>query len=135
MIKNNITPFIILWISICSKKRTKLKLFFSHFCLIFTAINVDCDTTCGTIGRRMGQIDKLIKKAKTSPTNLTFEELCHLAELAGFILRKGKGTSHRVYKHPVHKNEMMNFQKGPSGKAKDYQVRQLVDCIDKYNLL
>jgi len=86
----------------------------------------------------MGRVDKLYEKAKNSPSNLTFSQLCSLAEAVGFELRKPKGrkksgTSHHVYKHPTIK-QMMNFQ-SDSGRAISYQVKQLIQLIDDNKLL
>ena len=79
----------------------------------------------------MGKKKKLHKKAINSPTNLSFKELCSLAEYVGFEFRNQTG-SHKIYKHPVI-NEMINIQ--PEGnKAKPYQVRQLLGIIDKHGL-
>lgn len=83
----------------------------------------------------MGKKKKLFSKALNSPKNFPFKELCKLAEQCGFTLR-GHGGSHKIYKHPTLK-KMMNFQpdKHDSSKAKSYQVKQLTDFIDEYNLI
>ena len=74
---------------------------------------------------------KLIEKAKRSPTNFTFDEICLLAEKVGFIFRRQAG-SHKIYKHPVY-GAMMNFQpdKRDPSKAKQYQLRQLLAFIEE----
>lgn len=76
----------------------------------------------------MSKCDKLLKKAQNSPTNLRFEELCQLAECNGFIFKGQISTSHRKYQRPGYKS-IMNFQ-DDHGKAKDYQVRQLLAAIE-----
>ncbi len=82
----------------------------------------------------MNRLHKLYETAKNSPKNLSFNELCALAEGVGFTLRKRKtGTSHRIYKHS-RVNEIVNFQ-SRRGKAKPYQVKKLLDMIDDYGLL
>jgi predicted RNA binding protein YcfA (HicA-like mRNA interferase family) len=83
----------------------------------------------------MGKKKKLFTKALSSPKNFTFKELCKLAEQYGFELRDQRG-SHKIYKHPTLK-KMMNFQpdKHDSSKAKNYQIKQLTDFIDEYNLI
>lgn len=75
----------------------------------------------------MGKCDKLLREALNSPANLRFDELCRLAECYGFVLRKGAGTSHRIYKRPEFKR-LLNVQ-DDHGKAKAYQVRQLLDAL------
>ena len=86
----------------------------------------------------MGRRDKLYQKAKNSPKNLQFDELCSLAISVGFekrkLKRRKKGSSHIILKHPILKG-MMNFQKGKGGKAIPYQVRQLLDYIETNKLI
>lgn len=69
---------------------------------------------------------------KKNPKNVRFERLCRAAELFGFRFRGGKG-SHRIYVRDGIR-ELLNFQ-NVGGRAKPYQVRQLIKIIDKYNLL
>jgi hypothetical protein len=81
----------------------------------------------------MSNRQKLLEKARNSPNNLRFGELCKLAEYYGWIPKKQKGTSHKLYVNPALKPEQgrrQNFQ--ADGKnAKEYQVRQLLEFIDE----
>jgi predicted RNA binding protein YcfA (HicA-like mRNA interferase family) len=83
----------------------------------------------------MGKKDKLYRKAKESPENLSFTEICFLAEHVGFEFRNQSG-SHKIYKHPKIK-KMLNFQpdKRDKSKAKKYQAKQLVAIIENNNLM
>ena len=83
----------------------------------------------------MGRIDKLFKKAKNSPENLRFKELCFLAECVGFQFRHQAG-SHKIFKHPII-NKMLNFQpdKSDTSKAKKYQIKKLVEMIEDFDLM
>ncbi|MDM8542867.1 type II toxin-antitoxin system HicA family toxin [Desulfococcaceae bacterium HSG9] len=83
----------------------------------------------------MGKKDKIFKKAKESPKNLTFNELCSLAEYAGFEFRNQSG-SHKIYKHPAVK-KILNFQpdKKDKSKAKNYQIKQLITIIEDFSLM
>ena len=54
-------------------------------------------------------------------------DLCTLAEMAGFVFDRA-GGSHKIYRHPA--GGMMNFQ-DVNGKAKPYQVKQLLDYISQ----
>jgi predicted RNA binding protein YcfA (HicA-like mRNA interferase family) len=83
----------------------------------------------------MGKKDKLYRKAKKSPGNLSFTEICSLAEHVGFEFRNQSG-SHKIYKHPKIK-KMLNFQpdKKNKSKAKKYQAKQLVVIIEDNNLM
>lgn len=74
----------------------------------------------------MGRCDKLLQRARDAPANLRFEQLCQLAECHGFVLARQKG-SHRLYKCPG-EPRVMNFQ-DDRGKAKEYQVKQLLELI------
>jgi hypothetical protein len=76
--------------------------------------------------------EKIYRKLKEKPTDVRFEELCKIAELFGFELKGGKG-SHRIFVKQGIK-ELLNFQ-DVKGKAKPYQVRQLIKVVEKYNLL
>jgi predicted RNA binding protein YcfA (HicA-like mRNA interferase family) len=74
---------------------------------------------------------KLLVKALTSSKNLRFAEATRLAEAFGFQLSRVRG-SHHVFVHPALR-ELVNLQE-VSGKAKPYQVRQLLDLVERYNL-
>lgn len=83
----------------------------------------------------MSKKDKLITKARRSPSNLSFDELCQLAELAGFKFRNQSG-SHKIYKHPeIRQTIPFQENKGDKSKAKPYQVKQLLSLIDDHGLL
>ncbi|OIO06188.1 MAG: hypothetical protein AUJ52_12715 [Elusimicrobia bacterium CG1_02_63_36] len=75
--------------------------------------------------------EKLLQRARQNPSGLRFSELCKLAEAFGFTLQRRKG-SHRIYAMD-RLREIMNFQ-DDAGKAKAYQVRQLLDCVDRNQL-
>ena len=74
----------------------------------------------------------LLDELKKKSMNMRFNRLCKIAESFGFRLRGGRG-SHRIF---VREGvpEMLNFQ-NMGGKAKPYQVKQLIKVIEKYNLL
>ncbi|CAN2042166.1 Toxin HicA [Candidatus Magnetomoraceae bacterium gMMP-15] len=87
----------------------------------------------------MDKLKKLYIKAKNSPSNINFNDLCALAKKVGFIYKRQKG-SHRLYKHAYLNHPKlgmrMNFQPDnkDKNKAKAYQVRQLLEFIDYFNL-
>lgn len=83
--------------------------------------------------------EDLYEKALVSPNNFTFAELCTLVEKVGFESKRQKGTSHRIYKHPLIHDPvdgygLINIQ-NVHGKAKPYQVRIVTGLIEKYSLL
>lgn len=83
----------------------------------------------------MSKKETLFRKANTSSTNFTFNEICKLAKLVGFILRNISG-SHHIYKHPIY-GTMMNFQpdKNDKKKAKKFQIKQLIEFINEHQLM
>ncbi len=74
---------------------------------------------------------KLLEKALASPKNLRFEEAVALAEAVGFRLSRTSG-SHHIFVHPD-VPELLNLQ-AVRGKAKAYQVSQLLKLVERYNL-
>lgn len=74
---------------------------------------------------------RLLQLARNNPGGLRFSNLCRLALAFGFELQRQKG-SHRIYAHDGLR-QIMNFQ-DDRGTAKAYQVRQLLDCVDRNDL-
>jgi hypothetical protein len=74
---------------------------------------------------------KLLGKALASPANLRFEQACALARAFGFRLSRVSG-SHHIFVHP-NVDELLNLQE-VRGKAKPYQVKQLLQLAERYNL-
>ena len=70
--------------------------------------------------------EDLLARARGFPSGLRFSELCRLAECFGWELVRQKG-SHVIYKRRG-TMQLMNFQ-NDSGRAKPYQVRQLLAAI------
>ena len=75
---------------------------------------------------------KLYEKAKAYPKGLRFHELKTLCECIGMICDRNKG-SHFIYRldDPF---ILISIQKMKDGKAKPYQVRQILNFIDDNNL-
>ena len=74
---------------------------------------------------------KLIKKILSGSKNIKFSEAVECAEIFGFRLERVNG-SHHIYIHPDIP-KLVNLQ-NVKGKAKPYQVRQLLQLIEQYNL-
>lgn len=81
----------------------------------------------------MGKCRKLYERAQTEPAGLRFEEACRLAECFGFERRKGSGSHVAIYKYAGFR-ELLNFQADKNGKAKAYQVRQLLAAVEEMDL-
>jgi len=80
----------------------------------------------------MAKCEKLLDKARNSPNNYRFSDLCKLAECFGWKFRRQDGTSHRQYSNPSLESASggyMNFQ-DMNGKAVPYQVRRLLKAIE-----
>lgn len=78
----------------------------------------------------MTKIEKLIKDAEKEPQNVRFSDLVKICTHY-FGEARQKGTSHHVYKTPWQGDPRVNIQKGKSGKAKAYQVKQVILAIRK----
>ena len=74
---------------------------------------------------------KLLRKLLSSTKNIRFAEAVACAEAFGFRLDRVKG-SHHIFLHPE-TPELLNLQ-NVKGKAKPYQVRQLLQLIENHNL-
>lgn len=74
---------------------------------------------------------KLLAKALAGSKNMRFREVVALAEAFGFRLSRVKG-SHHIFVHP-RAHELVNLQE-IGGKAKPYQIRQLLEVVERYNL-
>lgn len=80
------------------------------------------------------QKDKAIRyidKWRENRKNVRFTDLLQVASAFGFEFKGMKG-SHVAYSKCDLK-EILTFQDA-AGKAKPYQVKQLIDLVDKYNL-
>jgi len=78
----------------------------------------------------MSRCDKLILRAEASPNNISFSEICELAECFGWTFKRQNGW-HHIYENEklrVNEGRIQNFQ-DVRGKAKPYQVRQLLKSI------
>jgi len=74
---------------------------------------------------------KLLKKLMSGSKNVRFAEATAVAEAYGFKLDRVSG-SHHIYVHPGIP-ELINLQ-NVKGKAKPYQIKQLLKIVEKYNL-
>lgn len=85
----------------------------------------------------VSKIQKILTKMRTSRNNVHFSELqlvCDFYfERQESTGRKRRGTSHIVYKTPWQGDPRVNIQEGRDGKAKPFQVRQVLDAIDRLN--
>ena len=82
----------------------------------------------------MGRWQELAEEARRSPANVRFRDLCGLLVRLDYVLDRERG-SHRIYRHPSRPDlPLVNLQEGGAGKAKPYQVRQVLGIIETYKL-
>lgn len=81
-------------------------------------------------GRSMGSgINELLERMKDNPKNVRFDELVKVCDHF-FGKSRQRGSSHRVYKTPWPGDPRVNIQNS-QGRAKVYQVRQVLQAIEK----
>jgi len=80
----------------------------------------------------LSNLDNLIQKAVTSPQNLRFDELCSLCRHFGMKQRRSK-SGHRIYKRENPPIFTISIQ-DDDGKAKEYQVNQLLNKVREHDL-
>jgi predicted RNA binding protein YcfA (HicA-like mRNA interferase family) len=74
---------------------------------------------------------KLLQKIISGSRNVRFKEAVRLAEAFGFRMDRISG-SHHIFVHPEIP-ELLNLQ-NVAGKAKPYQMKQLIKIVEKHNL-
>lgn len=77
----------------------------------------------------MAQIKKLVAQLRKNPKNVRFTDLVKVCNHY-FGDPRQLGTSHCVYKTPWFGNPRVNIQE-KDGKAKAYQVKQVLEAIEK----
>lgn len=77
----------------------------------------------------MGSVGNLVAAMANSPNNVKFSDACKVAEHY-FGEPRQDGTSHKVYKIPWKGDPRINLR-SIKGKAKPYQVKQLLKAIEK----
>lgn len=77
----------------------------------------------------MSSVQKILKQLREEPTNVRFADLRKVCE-SFFGQPRQSGTSHLVFKTPWQGDPRINIQDA-NGKAKPYQVRQVLQAIDK----
>ncbi len=80
----------------------------------------------------MAKIEDLEAAMRANPKGISFLDAVKVAT-HHFGKPRNKGTSHHIFKMPWPGDPRVNLQ-NKDGKAKDYQVRQLLEAIDKLKL-
>jgi hypothetical protein len=76
----------------------------------------------------MTTIEKIVKQMRANPKGVNFDDLCVVCDYY-FGEPRTKG-SHNIYRTPWEGDPRINVQ-NDKGKAKAYQVLQVVRAIDK----
>ncbi|GAB3479590.1 hypothetical protein GCM10011496_35490 [Polaromonas eurypsychrophila] len=77
----------------------------------------------------MASLDKLLEKMRAEPANVGFGDLKKVC-IAYFGKPRQDGSSHAIFKTPWLGDPRVNIQNA-KGKAKPYQVRQVLQAIEK----
>ena len=80
----------------------------------------------------MANIGDIVKKMELSPKGIRFNELKKVCEFY-FGSPRQSGSSHCVFKTPWPGDPRVNIQ-NQKGKAKAYQVRQVLIAIEKLEI-
>ncbi len=77
----------------------------------------------------MAKIEDILARMREDLRDVRFAELCKVCDFY-FGEPRQKGSSHRVYKMPWKGDPRVNIQ-NHRGKAKAYQVRQVLRAIER----
>lgn len=77
----------------------------------------------------MANVEDILAKMRANPKSIKFNDLCRVCD-AYFGEPRQSGSSHRVYKTPWQGDPRVNIQNA-KGKAKPYQVRQVLAAIER----
>ncbi len=76
------------------------------------------------------KIDAIVTRMRNSPQNIRYEDVKRVCEYY-FGQSRSNATSHCVFKTPWQGDPRVNIQQGKNGKAKAYQVKQVLAAIDR----
>ena len=77
----------------------------------------------------MNRKEKLNQRIRNNPSNIKFPDVIRWLKDNGFVLDRIKG-SHQLFIHPLTRRRV-NFQSDKAGNAKEYQIKQAIDAIDR----
>ena len=78
----------------------------------------------------MATVEGIVSQMRGNPKGVRFSDLCRVCEKY-FGQPRQKGTSHRIYRTPWQGDPRVNIQ-DDKGKAKAYQVRQVLKAIERW---
>ncbi|WP_286309771.1 toxin HicA [Agromyces mangrovi Wang et al. 2018] len=72
---------------------------------------------------------KILQQMRDAPRNVPFEDLLWICrELFG---RERRSGSHRVFSTPWQGDPRVNIQPGRNGRAMTYQVKQMLEAVER----
>lgn len=77
----------------------------------------------------MSDIEDLVDHMRKAPASVRYTDICRVCDHY-FGKARQESTSHRIYKTPWLGDPRVNIQ-NDRGKAKAYQVKQVLKAIDK----
>lgn len=77
----------------------------------------------------MGNLDNILVQMRRNPRGIRFSELSKVCEHY-FGEPRQRGSSHRIFRTPWKGDPRVNIQ-NDKGLAKPYQVRQVLEAIDR----
>ena len=77
----------------------------------------------------MASVEEILALMKRNPKGVRFKDLCKVCDQY-FGEARQMGSSHRVYRTPWQGDPRVNIQNA-KGKAKPYQVRQVLQAIQR----
>ncbi len=78
----------------------------------------------------MASVEKILAAMRSNPGNVRFADAKKVCEHY-FGTPRQRGGSHCVFKMPWPGDPRVNIQEGKGGKAKAYQVRQILQAIER----
>jgi hypothetical protein len=79
------------------------------------------------------KLEDIIQGMKENPKGVRFVDLCKVCDKY-FGEPRQSGSSHRIYRTPWKGDPRINIQNS-KGKAKAYQVKQILKALDKLEVL
>ncbi len=77
----------------------------------------------------MSKIEEVVAAMRQNPKNVRYADICRVCDHY-FGVPRQEGSSHRIYKTPWAGDPRVNVQ-NDRGKAKAYQVKQVLAAIDR----
>lgn len=78
----------------------------------------------------MATLEKILRQMARAPQDVRYDDLVKVCD-AIFGQPRQAGTAHRVYRTPWPGDPRVNIQRGRDGRAKTYQVKQVLQAITR----